>query len=194
MGFTILFRVMGNGRLGHDLSNLNYPNGIYQDSLYNFYIADNLYDSLYNNYGRIVKWPLGASSGELIAGGKGHGNAPDQIAFAAGITFDKPGNMYVTDPINNRIQLWKPGADHGITIASGFTPWGIKVDDSDNVYVADQTNGQDIKFPSLLYDEIQVVQQEIYKAVVTSPGGCTTTSNDFTVSIPILKFHRSIDK
>ena len=65
------FSVAGNGRLGHDLSNLNFPNGIYQDSLYNFYIADNLYDSLYNNYGRIVKWPLSASSGELIAGGKG---------------------------------------------------------------------------------------------------------------------------
>lgn len=166
---------------GANLSAINYPNGIYVDTLNNLYVNDNLSDSLNNNYGRIVKWAPNALKGDSIVGGTGYGNAPNQISFAAGLTFDKLGNMYVSDAINNRVQLWKTGADHGITIASGFTPWGIQVDDSLNLYVADQTNNAVRKFPSLLYNSIVADTPGVYKAVVTYPGGCTVTSNSFTV-------------
>ena len=157
-------------------------NGIYVDSLSSLYIADNLIDSFNNYYSTIVKWIPGAMTAELIAGGKSHGNAPNQIWFSAGIAFDKTGNLYISDAENRRVQVWKPGADHGITIASGFTPWGIQVDDSDNVYVADQTNNRVLKFPSLLHNTIKADLPGVYKAVLTYPGGCSTTSNDFLVN------------
>jgi hypothetical protein len=173
--------VAGQNGFGSDLSNINYPNGIYLDLLNNLYVSDNVIDSSNNYYSRIVKWAPGATTGELIAAGNGHGNAPNQIWYAAGVTFDKTGNMYVSDAVNNRVQLWKPGADHGITIASGFTPWGIRVDDDGNVYVADQTNNQVLKFPSMLHNIIKADSPGVYKAVVIYPGGCTATSNDFTV-------------
>jgi hypothetical protein len=173
--------VGGGNSLGTGLTNINYPNGIYVDSINNLYVADNLSDSLNNFYGRIVRWEPGAPSGELIAG-TGPGYNRNQISFAAGVTFDKYGNMYVTDPINYRVQLWKPGADHGITVASGFAPWGVKVDDSMCLYVADQTNNQILKFPSLLHNTIKVDTPGVYKAIVTYPGGCTVTSNEFIVT------------
>ncbi len=171
-------------------ASINYPNGICVDAGNNIYVADNLSDTRNNNYGRIVKWAPGATIGELVAGGKGFGNAPDQIAFAAGVTLDAAGNIYVSDAVNNRVQLWKPGSDHGINIANGFRPWGIKVDDSSNVYVADQTNNQVLKFPSLFHNSIKAGGPGVYKAVVTYPGGCTTSA-DFTVGsspITILNF------
>ncbi|MEO8764978.1 MAG: T9SS type A sorting domain-containing protein [Ginsengibacter sp.] len=177
--------VAGNNQGGSSLSSINYPNGVYVDSLNDLYVADNLTDNLNNYFGRILKWIPGATAAELIAGGNGFGNAPNQIAFAAGVTFDKRKNLYVSDADNKRVQLWKPGAGHGITISGGFTPWGIKVDDSDNVYVADQTNNQVIRFPSLLYNTIIGDEPGVYKAVVTYAGNCTTTTNDFIVSGPL---------
>src|SRR4029079_9220158 len=48
--------VAGNNSLGSGLSHINYPNGIYVDSLNNVYVADNLVDSLNHFYSRIVKW------------------------------------------------------------------------------------------------------------------------------------------
>lgn len=178
-------KVAGDGQLGTGLSSINFPNGVYVDAFDNYYVADNLTDSANNYYGRIEKWAPGAVSGQLVAGGNGYGTAPNQIWFGAGITFDKSGNMYTTDPINNRIQLWKPGASSGITIAGGFTPWGIKVDDSSYVYVADQTNNQVLKFTPLLVNSIIADAPGIYKAIVTYPGGCSVTTADFIVSNPL---------
>lgn len=180
-GFYNNFKIAGDDETGPGLSHINNANGIYQDSNYNLFIADNYSDSLNNNIGRIVKWPIGASTGQLIAGGKGLGNAPNQISFAADVTFDKLGNMYVSDAVNNRVQLWKPGANHGITIISGFTLWGIAVDDDFKIYVVDQTNNRVLKYPSLLYNTIEANKPGTYKAVVTYPGGCTVTSKLFTV-------------
>ena len=180
-GFYNNFKIAGDDNVGPGLTHLNYANGIYQDSNYNLFIADNYSDSLGNNIGRIVKWPIGASTGQLIAGGKGFGNAPNQISFAADVTFDKLGNMYVSDAVNNRVQLWKPGANHGITIISGFTPWGVAVDDEFKIYVVDQTHNKVLKYPSLLYNTLETTKAGAYKAVVTYPGGCVVTSNLFTV-------------
>lgn len=180
-GYYSSFSDAGNNGSGSSLANLNYPNGIYQDSDYNLFIADNYVDSLNNNIGRIVKWHILDDSGQLIAGGKNFGNAPDQIWFAADVTFDKLGNMYVSDAVNNRVQLWKPGANHGITIISGFTPWGIAVDNDFKIYVVDQTNNRVLKFPSLLYNTIEANKPGTYKAIATYPGGCTVTSYSFTV-------------
>ena len=175
------FSDAGDYNAGTGLTHLNYPNGIYIDSLNNLFIADNYIDSMNNYVGRILKWHILADSGELVAG-KGYGNAPTQIWFAADVAFDKLGNMYVSDAVNNRVQLWKPGAGHGVTIINGFTPWGIAVDDDFNVYVADQTNNRVLKFPSLLYNTFKAGTSGTYKAVVSYPGGCSVTSNLFKVS------------
>ena len=176
------FSDAGDAYPGTGLTHLNYPNGIYIDSLSNLFIADNYIDSLNNNVGRILKWHILRPEGKLIAGGTTYGNAPNKISFAAGITFDKKGNMYVSDPVNKRVQLWKPGADHGVTLISGFKPWGIKVDDDYKIYVVDQTNNRVLKFPSLFYNKLTVNEPGVYKAVVTYPGGCVVTSGLYTVT------------
>ncbi len=81
--------VAGNGILGAGLSSINYPNGIYVDSLSNFYVADNVVDSLNNFYGRIVKWAPGATSGTLIAGGSSSWKCsqPDMVCCRSYIRF-----------------------------------------------------------------------------------------------------------
>jgi hypothetical protein len=179
-GYYNYFSDAGDGYAGSGLTHLNYPNGIFIDSLNNLFIADNYTDSLNNNVGRILKWHILQDSGQLIAGSS-YGNAPNQIWFAADVTFDKLGNMYVSDAINNRVQLWKPGANHGITIISGFAPWGIAVDNDFKIYVVDQTNNRVLKYPSLLYNTIEADKPGTYKVIVTYRGGCTVTSSGFSV-------------
>ncbi len=92
-------------------------------------------------------WETTASS---VAGGNGMGNSNAQLNLPAAISVDSKGNMYVADPVNNRIQLWKPGELLGTTIVGGNGagnnanqlnyPTGVFVDPFNNIFVVDQNN------------------------------------------------------
>jgi sugar lactone lactonase YvrE len=133
------------------------PNSVFVDANGNIYVAD-----VYNH--RIQKFPAGSTSGAngiTVAGGNGYGSSANQFSRALSVFVDASGNIYVADFDNNRIQKFPAGSNsttNGITIAGGnghgsaanqlFGPVGVFVDNSGNVYVADQGNSRIQKFPA----------------------------------------------
>ena len=125
----------------------------------NIYVADQ-----YNNKIRKI-----TSKGlvSTLAGSTTSGNSDGQGTAArfnqpAGIALDTSGNIYVADAFNNKIRKITPGglvttlAGSGIgggidgqgTSASFDYPTGLAVDDSGNIYVADQFNNEIRKITS----------------------------------------------
>jgi hypothetical protein len=47
--------------------------------------------------------------GELVAGGRGKGDANTQFGKATNIVVDRMGAVYVTDRENHRVMKWSPG-------------------------------------------------------------------------------------
>jgi sugar lactone lactonase YvrE len=144
----------GNGQgLSNNNTQLNYPNGLYFDSLSNSLVIA--------NYGanNIVRWVLGDSSWTLITGDDSGlpGNTSTLFNGAVDITFDPMGNMFVVDRRNHRIQFFSMGQTNGTTIA-GITgisganssllnfPRSIQLDSQLNLYVADTYNHRIQKF------------------------------------------------
>ena len=58
-----------------------------------------------------------------------------------GVATDASGNVYVADPINNKVQKFPAGGGAPVTLGSGFSgPFGLAVDNFGDVFVADQGN------------------------------------------------------
>jgi hypothetical protein len=51
-----------------------------------------------------MRWPKGAIQGTAIAGGNGPGAGANQFDGLEGLSFDRHGNLYVSDRWNNRVQ------------------------------------------------------------------------------------------
>ena len=146
----------GNGQ-GSDSNQLYNPSGVFVDRSGNIYVTDRS-----NN--RVQKFPPGSTSatnGTTVAGGNGIGAAANQLENPNGVYVDTLGNIYVADYNNYRIQKFPPGstsATNGTTVAGGngggyganqlFGPWGVYLDGSGNIYVADLDNFRIQKFPS----------------------------------------------
>jgi len=142
----------GNGR-GNNTNQLNYPMGIYFESLSNSLIIANTHA---NN---IVRWRIDESNWTLIAGNlnASSGNSPSSLYDPFAFSVDPRGNLYVADRNNHRIQLFSLGQVEGRTIA-GITsvpgsnstllrsPYGITLDNQLNLYVADTGNNRVQKF------------------------------------------------
>jgi sugar lactone lactonase YvrE len=135
----------GNGQ-GAAANQLNNPQGIFVDAGGTVFIAD-----VDNN--RVQKWIPGAVSGVTVAGGNGFGSNANQLWRPVDVFIDRIGNLYVSDRFNNRVQKWEAGASSGITVAGGAgfqfigsgahqlrNPYGIFVDDSLNLLIADWHN------------------------------------------------------
>jgi sugar lactone lactonase YvrE len=132
----------------------HFPEGVAVDGSGNVYVADT-----YNNTIRMIT-PAGvvstlAGTASTVGGSSDGTGAAAQFALPIGIAVDGSGNLYVADSGNYLIRKITPGAvvttlagtvgvtgsADGIgTAAQFFTPEGITVDGSGNVYVTDRHN------------------------------------------------------
>ena len=145
----------GNGP-GFAANQLKSPWGVAVDGDGNVYVADR------HNH-RIQMFPPGSNSattGTTVAGGNGAGSAANQLHLPSGVAVDGDGNVYIADQNNQRIQKFPPGstsATNGTTVAGGNGagnaanqlngPFGVAVDGTGNMYIADTNNNRIQKFP-----------------------------------------------
>ena len=129
----------------------NNPRGVAMDGYGNFFVAD----AGNNKIRKIVK-----DSGVITIAGSGRQGASDGVGVEArffyptDVALDRSGNLYVTDTANNKIRKITSngsvttiagsgvqGSIDGVGKEASFNyPYGIAVDDSGNVYVADTGN------------------------------------------------------
>ena len=90
--------VAGGNGAGSKYNQLNNPQAVYVDLFGTVYVAD------YNNH-RIMKWRKNTTNGTLVAGISGSaGTSPAHLYHPSGIYFDKNGDMYVSEFLNDRVQ------------------------------------------------------------------------------------------
>jgi sugar lactone lactonase YvrE len=90
----------GKGR-GKELTQLNSPTGVWVDEMGTVYVAEG------GDNQRVTRWPKGETSGVVLVGGNGGGNATNQFYGPEGLSFDRRGHMYVADGGDNRVQQFK---------------------------------------------------------------------------------------
>ena len=157
--------VAGTGTAGYNgdgilatTAKLNLPYGLFVDASGNLYFADVL-----NHRVRKVTASTGiitTIAGTGVAGYNGDGIAATtaQLDRPWGVFGDASGNVYIPDYLNNRIR--KVNTSGNITTIAGTGtagyngdgilattaqingPWGVCVDASDNVYIADYLNNR----------------------------------------------------
>jgi sugar lactone lactonase YvrE len=158
----VITTVAGNGTSGYSGNNgaaasatLNSPNGVALDSSGNLYIAD-------TSNGVIRK--VTASSGVIttVAGSGSSGYSGDggsatsaKLTIPNGVAVDSSGNIYIADTGNNVIREVSSGViatvagsgtsgysgDNGAATSAKLSiPYGVAVDSSGNIYIADTGN------------------------------------------------------
>ena len=157
--------VAGNGASGYSgdggpatSAQLRYPTGVAVDASGNIYIADSQ-----NNCIRKVTNPGSSGMISTVAGDGQYGNSGDgglatsaRLRYPLGVAVDASGNVYIAEAENHRIRkVTNPGSAGMIsTVAgnedSGYSgdggpatsaqlsyPYGVAVDASGNIYIAD---------------------------------------------------------
>ncbi|CAF1603685.1 unnamed protein product, partial [Didymodactylos carnosus] len=123
------------GVSGANLSLLNGPIALHLDTLNNImYIGE-------QTNSRVLKWPVGSSTGTIFAGDNGNGCNFNQFGNVAGLAMDSFGNMYTSDPGCDLVLQFPPNSDSttsGTLKMSGHTaPEHIFLDPSTNdLYMA----------------------------------------------------------
>ncbi|CAF0990925.1 unnamed protein product [Adineta steineri] len=134
------------GSSGSNLNQLNKPQSVVVDSIGNMYIADS------HNY-RVLKWPVGASQGIVVAGNGVIGTSLNNIGIAYDAKVDSSGNIYVPDRNNGRVLKWTPPSLSGILVAGQISSSGSNADQLNqpshvifdsvgNIYVCDAANNR----------------------------------------------------
>ena len=83
--------------------------------------------------------------GELVGTvGRGKGSGPGEFLFPTYVSVDAQGNLYVTDTLNSRVQLFDSGGNYVRNFGERGTSWGmfdkpkgVATDSFGNVYVVD---------------------------------------------------------
>lgn len=159
-----IYTIAGNGATGYSgdggaatSAELSFPSGVAVDKLGNIYIADNSNNVIREvNAGGIISTIAGTGT----AGFSGDGGAASsaQLNLPVGVAVDSSGNVYIADYNNQRIRkittsgIISTYAGNGIIGFSGDgaaassaeldMPYGVAVDITGNVYVADENNNR----------------------------------------------------
>jgi serine/threonine protein kinase/sugar lactone lactonase YvrE len=129
------------------------PNNVAVDKAGNVYVADTANDTVRKiTPDGIVSTLAGLARSHGSADGTGS-NARFWAPF--GVAVDGYGNVYVADTVNNTIRkitpdgvvrtlagfAGRPGSNDGVGVNARFrNPWGVAVDNTGNVFVADMSN------------------------------------------------------
>ncbi|WP_455644303.1 NHL domain-containing protein [Paenibacillus chitinolyticus] len=134
---------------------LSYPNGVALDSSGNMYIADTL-NSRIRKVELSGKMSTIAGTGVTEYGGDGGDAASARLNHPIGVAVDSSGNMYIADTYNHRIRKVDASGKISTVAGKGFsgyggdggaatsarlhTPYGVALDSSGNMYIADTLN------------------------------------------------------
>ena len=127
--------VAGGHSRGDRTDQLNWPNGLFVDDNQTVYVAD------YMNH-RIMGWRLGASTGEVLAGGNGQGHQLNQLDRPTDVIMDrKNDSLLICDRDNRRVMRWPRYASsrrQPEMIINNIKCWGLTMDNQGSLYVSDQ--------------------------------------------------------
>lgn len=105
------------------------------------YLADSGYSRSKEHTIKIFTYATGELIGTI---GQGKGEGSSQFMFPTYLAVDKAGNLFVTDTLNSRIQVFDPDGRFVKTIGQRGNSWGmfdkpkgVALDSFGNVYVAD---------------------------------------------------------
>ncbi len=94
--------VAGGAGKGDNLNQTNAPVNVFMDGSNQLYITEG------GTAHRVKKWTIGATAGEIIAGGMGLGVGAEQLNSPGNAMLDPNGNLYITDMNNFRVQQLAP--------------------------------------------------------------------------------------
>jgi len=175
---------------GISANSLLEPEYLTLDSSDNLYVADQANS-------RVLFYPAGSTTATQVYGQFGSfttgtvnngGISSNSLEGPIGIALDSSGNLYVIDQINSRALFYPSGSTTatqvygqlgsfttnapnkgGISANSLYYPWGVALDSSGNLYVADHANNRVLLYPPT------------YTPGIYSPvNGSALTSNSVT--------------
>ncbi|CAF4729948.1 unnamed protein product [Rotaria sp. Silwood1] len=123
---------------------LSNPSSIHVTSSGVLYVLDT------SNF-RVVQWINNVVT--VVAGGRGSGAALSQIATSHSMHVDANSNIYVSEYTNHRVTLWTAGNPNTSQVVAGGNgagsaafqlknPYGIYVDSTGKLYIADASNNR----------------------------------------------------
>jgi hypothetical protein len=145
------------------------PFGVCVDGSGNIYVADMLNNRIckWNSSGQVQGWIGGGYSGWQTGSGTVTNNAEAYFSYPSSVYVDSSGNIYVGDTGNQRICMWNSNGIVQGWIGGGYSGWqtnsgavsntgeayfnypyGVYVDGSGNIYVADEGNNRICKWNS----------------------------------------------
>jgi sugar lactone lactonase YvrE len=194
---------VGDGFLA-TMSGLSAPEGVAVDAAGNLYIAD-------AGHQRILKVDtngiITTVAGKGTSGYSGDGGPAlaAQLANASGVALDGLGNIFIADVNNNRVRkvdvngiittvagngCGSYSGDGAAATNAGLNPFGVAVDGSGNLYLADPVNNRIRKaqlagFPALVLSNVGAGNAGSYTVAITGPyGSVTSTVATLTISVP----------
>ena len=131
--------VAGGHGYAAETNQLFCPSGLFVDEDQTVYVADR------KNH-RIVAWKVGATTGEILAGGKGAGNQLDQLNEPTDVIVDREtDSLLICEGGNRRLMRWlrRPHlsstttSNEGQILIDNILCWGLTTDDQGSLYVSD---------------------------------------------------------